>query len=245
MAEEAIDTLKLGQQSSTDFLGVSFSALDSAGHASARAATRCRTCWSVSMRRSARCSSISTRRSAHRTSPRVERGPRRGRCPRAGSQRWPSDEPAMSRIETALKPVFGDHQDIVAAADSDIYLKRAIRTAARQRQTRWRRSRSSCCRCRASRTGSEPTTSTRARRATRGPADQGGRPQLLRRTQRRSDPDPQRELDDGPGGHHARHALPVRPAGAGILTERGSLRARAPTRQRRRTSPSPLARPSG
>ena len=46
MAEAAIDTVQLGQGTTTDFLGVSFSALDSVGHKfGPRSTTRCRTYW--------------------------------------------------------------------------------------------------------------------------------------------------------------------------------------------------------
>ena len=67
MAAAAIDSLELGKGTTTDFLGVSFSAVDAVGHVYGRAATRSRISSTGSIARLARCSTISTPRSAGAT----------------------------------------------------------------------------------------------------------------------------------------------------------------------------------
>ena len=60
LASSAIDGMKLGQGTTTDFLAVSFSALDIVGHDFGPGVTRSRTCCCTSMKSSASCSISST-----------------------------------------------------------------------------------------------------------------------------------------------------------------------------------------
>jgi predicted AlkP superfamily pyrophosphatase or phosphodiesterase len=128
MAEEAIDTLKLGQQSSTDFLGVSFSALDSAGHAFG---PRSHEVQDVLVRLDATIGKLLEHLDAkvgaqnyvlalssdHGVADVPEQ------VPNAGRQK---SEHIVEAIETALKPFFGDRQEVAVAAYTDIYLQQGI-----------------------------------------------------------------------------------------------------------------------
>ena len=212
MAEAAVDSFKLGHGKATDFLGISFSALDTAGHAYG---PRSHEVQDVLVRLDTEIGKllafldakvgadnyVLALSSDHGVAAIPEQAANAGRQ---------DSKHVEAAIETALKSTLGDADYVETIAYTDIYLRKGVydrikkdsnaMTAVKNALTALPRDRPRPDRRRHQQQGGARVP---------GSADSRRGSQLLRRPQRRHHHHPERKLAAGADGYDTRHALRV------------------------------------
>ncbi len=212
MAEAAVDSFKLGNGKATDFLGISFSALDTAGHAYG---PRSHEVQDVLVRLDAEIGKllafldakvgadnyVLALSSDHGVATIPEQAANAGRQ---------DSKHVEAAIETALKSTLGDADYVETIAYTDIYLRKGVYDRIKKDAKAMTAVKNALT--------ALPGIATRPDRRrhqqqggarVQGSADSRRGSQLLRRPQRRHHHHPERKLAAGADGYDTRHALRV------------------------------------